>query len=174
MIISGCIKNNRKAQELLYKKFFHAAAALCTRYIDEEQDAMEVVNDGFLKVFKHIHVYDSRRSTLYTWIRKIMINTAINFLQKKQIIFTSNPQFAQDEALTENDSLLKLDAEDLLNLIKRLPAATQLVFNLYTIEGFSHREIAGMLGISEGTSRWHLSDARKKLKQSVLQLKKST
>jgi RNA polymerase sigma factor (sigma-70 family) len=159
---------------LLYNKFFHAAAALCTRYIEGEQDAMEVVNDGFLKVFKHIHVYDASRSTLYTWIRKIMINTAINFLQKKQIVFASYPQILQDEILIENDFLLKLDADELLMLIKQLPPATQVVFNLYTVEGFNHKEIGDILGISEGTSRWHLSDARKRLKQSVLQLKKST
>lgn len=101
-----------------------------------------------------------------------MINTAINFLQRKKIIFGSFLPGLQEETIIENDILLKLDAEDLLNLIKQLPAATQLVFNLYTVEGFTHREIGEMLVISEGTSRWHLSEARKQLKQSIRLTKK--
>jgi len=157
---------------LLYKKFYPAAASLCTRYINSQQDVREVLNDGFLKVFKNIHLYDAGKSSLYTWIRIIMINTAINFLQRKKIIFGSFLPGLQEETIIENDILLKLDAEDLLNLIKQLPAATQLVFNLYTVEGFTHREIGEMLVISEGTSRWHLSEARKQLKQSIRLTKK--
>ncbi len=133
---------------------------------------MEVLNDGFLKVFKNIHLYDANKSGLYTWIRKIMINTAINFLQKKQIVFNDSLSALPEETSIENDTLLKLDAEELLSLIKKLPPASQLVFNLYTVEGFTHHEIGAILGISEGTSRWHLSEARKQLKQSMQPAKK--
>jgi len=144
------------------------------RYIHNPQDAMEVLNDGFLKVFKNIHSYDAGKSVLYTWIRKIMINTAINFLQQKQVVFAQSAVGLEEEATVENEILLKTDAEELLSLIKQLPAATQVVFNLYTIEGFSHRDIGAMLGIGEGTSRWHLSEARKLIKQSLLAGKKLT
>jgi RNA polymerase sigma factor (sigma-70 family) len=133
---------------------------------------MEILNDGFLKVFKNIHLYDSAKGSLYTWIRTIMINTAINFLQKKQLLFNDAPQSLPEDIIIENDILLKFDADGLLMLIRQLPPATQLVFNLHTVEGFSHREISMMLGTSESTSRWHLGEARKQLKQSLLQAKK--
>ncbi len=89
-LIEGCKNNNRKAQELLYKKFYVAMASLCIRYIRNEQDAMQVLNDGFLKVYKNISSYNPGKASLYTWIRKIVINTALNFLKKQPIFFASD------------------------------------------------------------------------------------
>jgi RNA polymerase sigma factor (sigma-70 family) len=171
-LIEGCVKNDRRAQELLYKKFYAAMAALCARYISNEQDAMQVLNDGFLKVFKNIHSFDATKAAIYTWIRKIMINTTISFLRKQPIVYASDISVMDQEATIENSIIQKLDADELLSIIKKLPKATQLVFNLYTVDGFNHREIAEMLGISEGTSKWHVSEARKQLKQSIMKLQK--
>lgn len=171
-LIEGCKKNDRKAQELLYKRFYAAMAALCLRYISNEQDAMQALNDGFLKVFKSIHQYDAAKAVLYTWIRKIMINSAIDFLRKQPIRYTCDISEIDEGAPIESAVIRKMDADELLGLIKKLPKATQLIFNLYTADGYDHREIAEMLGISEGTSRWHLSEARKKLKQSIELLQK--
>ena len=173
-LVEGCVKNNRKAQELLYKKFYVAMASLCARYISNQQDAVQVLNDGFLKVFKNIHLYTPVKASLYTWIRKIMINTAIDFFRKQPlpIIFTRDLSAMHEETAVENSIIQKIDADELLQSIKRLPKATQLVFNLYTIDGFNHREISEMLGISEGTSKWHLSEARKQLRQSISLLQK--
>ncbi len=171
-LIEGCKKNDRKAQELLYKRFYAAMAALCIRYIPNPQDVMQVLNDGFLKVFKSIQTYDALKSSLYTWIRKIMINTSIDFLRKQPIVYAIDISGMTEEPAVENFIVQKLDADELLAIIKRLPKATQLVFNLYTVDGFNHREIGELLGISEGTSKWHVSEARKQLKQSIALLQK--
>ena len=171
-LIEGCVKNDRRAQELLYKKFYAAMAALCARYISNEQDSMQVLNDGFLKVFKNIQSFDVAKAGIYTWVRKIMINTAISFLRKQPIVYAGDISALDQEATIENSIIQKLDADELLSIIKKLPKATQLVFNLYTVDGFNHREIAEMLGISEGTSKWHVSEARKQLKQSIMKLQK--
>jgi RNA polymerase sigma factor (sigma-70 family) len=167
-LIEGCKKNDRKAQELLYKKFYVAMTVLCIRYISNQQDAMQVLNDGFLKVFKNIQLYDAAKASLYTWIRKIIINTAISFLRKQPITYTIDASAVNDEVVIENTIIQKMDADELLSIIKKLPKATQLVFNLYTVDGFNHREIAEMLGISEGTSKWHVSEARRLLKQLIM------
>jgi RNA polymerase sigma-70 factor (ECF subfamily) len=166
-LIKGCKENNRKAQERLYKKFYPGMASLCIRYIDDQQDAMQVLNDGFLKIFKNIDTYSPFKASLYTWIRKIVINTALDFLRKKTLKYSDDISDLETEPAIVSSIVQKIDAEDLLNAIKQLPSATQLVFNLYTVDGFNHREIAEMLSISEGTSKWHLSDARRQLKQLV-------
>lgn len=171
-LIEGCKKNNRQAQELLYKKFYVAMASVCARYISNQQDAMQVLNDGFLKVFKNIKSYDAGIASLYTWIRKIIINTAIDFLRKLPVAYTTDLSDIKEETTIENHVIQKMNADELLNLIKELPKATRLVFNLYTVDGFNHREIAEMLSISEGTSKWHVSEARKQLKQSIMKLQK--
>jgi RNA polymerase sigma factor (sigma-70 family) len=172
VLIEGCKKNDRKAQGLLYNKFYVAMAAICARYINNKQDAMQVLNDGFLKVFKNIKSYDAGIASLYTWVRKIIINTAIDFLRKLPVAYTADLSDIKEETAIENHVIQKMNADELLGLIKQLPKATQLVFNLYSVDGFNHREIAEMLSISEGTSKWHVSEARKQLKQSIVKLQK--
>jgi RNA polymerase sigma-70 factor (ECF subfamily) len=165
ILIGGCLKNDRKAQEQLYKKFYQAMMALCVRYTKDKNDALEILNDGFLKVFKNIDQYDAAKASLYTWMRRIMINTAIDFLRKKQVYYDMDVLLeGREEAGIENEALQKMSGGELLKAIRQLPATTCTVFNLYVIDGFSHREIATMLEISEGTSRWHLSEARRQLK----------
>lgn len=159
------MKNDRRAQEQLYKKFYHALMALCIRYAKDRHDAVEVLNDGFLKVFKNIDQYDAAKASLYTWMRRIIINTAIDFLRKKQVYYDMDALLDdQVETGIENEALGKMSGEELEKVIRQLPSATYTVFNLYAIDGFSHREISAMLQISEGTSRWHLSEARRQLK----------
>jgi len=163
-LIAGCIKNDRRAQEQLYKLFHNAMAALCMRYAKNMEDATEVMNDGFLKVFKNIQQYEAGKAAISTWIRTIMIHAAIDFLRKKKVNYIDKPLY-EEEAGIENEAIQKTDADILLAMIRQLPTATQLVFNLYAIDGFNHVEIASLLDISEGTSRWHVSEARKQLKQ---------
>jgi RNA polymerase sigma factor (sigma-70 family) len=166
-LIEGCKKNDRRAQELLYKKFYVAMSSLCIRYISDKEDAVQVLNDGFLKIFKNIDAYNPYKAGLYTWIRKIFINTALDFLRKKPLGYSNDLTDQEEEPFIENITIQKMNADDLLITIKQLPAATQLVFNLYVVEGFSHSEIADMLKISEGTSKWHLSEARRRLRQLI-------
>jgi RNA polymerase sigma-70 factor (ECF subfamily) len=136
------------------------------RYTKNDEDAVEVLNNGFLKVFRNIRRYDPTKAALSTWIRTIIIHSCIDFVNRKQQIPTTG--------LTENGDLSigpevteKIKSEELLRMIRKLPPATATVFNLVAIEGFSHQETAGLLKISTGTTKWHLSEARKKLQQMI-------
>jgi len=171
-VIKGCIKNDRKAQEQLYKRFYHAMMALCVRYAKNSEDALEMLNDGFLKVFRNIGSYQPEKASFYTWIRTIIIHTAIDFLRKQQgHPETREPGDGIEEPSIDNEALTRLSGEEMLKMIRQLPAATGTVFNLYAVDGFTHREIGTLLGISEGTSRWHLSEARKQLKTIIYLMK---
>lgn len=166
-LINGCIRNDRRAQELLYKQFYNAMATVCMRYTQNEHDAVEVLNNGFMKVFKNMHQFDKEKAGLYTWIRKIMINTSIDFIRQNQKHLNKVEIGRATEPFTGSEALQKLDAEELLALIRKLPPSTQLVFNLYVVEGYTHKEIGVKMGISEGTSKWHLSEARRLLQKSI-------
>ena len=140
---------------------------LCLRYTKSEYDATEVLNSGFFKVFRNIHKYDPIRANLYTWIRIIIINTCIDFIKQK-VKIENEVSEEMPEVQINPEAIEKMDALHLLHLTRQLPPATQAVFNLYVMEGYSHKEIATLLSISEGTSKWHLSEARKKLQQMIL------
>ena len=166
-IISGCKKDDRQAQEKLYRSFYGAMMNLCLRYTKNEADALEVMNTGFYKVFKNINRYDASQATLYTWIRAIIINTCIDFIKSKVArIETGELDKAADIDLPPA-IISKMSAAEILQLIRQLPPATQAVFNLYIMEGYNHGEIAELMRISEGTSKWHLSTARKKLQKMI-------
>ncbi|MBS1564953.1 MAG: sigma-70 family RNA polymerase sigma factor [Bacteroidetes bacterium] len=142
--------------------------ALCIRYTRNEEDALEVLHNGFLKVYKHIGTYDAGKASLYTWIKTIIVNSAIDFIRSSQK-FKNNTELKEShESGIDNEAIQRMSATELLQLIKKLPQATQTVFNLYVVEGYNHREIAAMLGISDGTSKWHLSEARRQLQQLLL------
>lgn len=165
-LVTGCINNTRTAQEALYKLFYADMLRVCHSYLPDKELAKEAFNTGFLKVFQSIKNFDSDKGELGGWIRKIMIFTAID-LCRKELKFNSLTLVEQEH---ENDffisasALQKLYYEDILAKIRTLPYATQTVFNLYEVDGFSHKEIAEQLNISEGTSRWHLAEAKKKLR----------
>lgn len=122
---------------------------------------MEVLNTGFYKVFKNLEKYNAAKATLYTWMRTIIINSCIDFNKPKYFDGDSTEQAADLGELPVVFS--SMAAKDILALVRQLPNATQTVFNLYIIEGYNHVEIAEILNISQGTSKWHLSEARKKL-----------
>ena len=142
--------------------------SLCLRYLRDRNDAVEVLNDAFLKVFKQLSRYDPARAVLYTWMRTIVINTALDTLRKQKAIRDREmlPD-KEEEPGIDNEALSKLSGDELLGMIRRLPITTRLVFNLYVVDGYAHREIAAMLSMSEGTSRWHLNDARRQLKTII-------
>ncbi len=141
---------------------------ICVRYTKNEQDAVEVLNNGFLKVFTYIDRYEPGKATLYTWIRTIIINSCIDFLKlKERMIVHEEIKNAESEYHIDAEAISKMKVTELLHFVRQLPAATKAVFNLYVMEGYNHKEIALMLGISDGTSKWHLSEARKNLKQMM-------
>jgi RNA polymerase sigma-70 factor (ECF subfamily) len=143
-------------------------ASICLRYTRNHEDAIEVLHNGFLKVFKNIHTYDTGRASLYTWVRTIIINSAIDFVRQRGKFHTHIELEKVDEPAIEADAIQRMSSHEVLLLVQKLSPATQTVFNLYVVEGYNHREIANLLGISEGTSKWHLSEARKQL-QKLLQ-----
>lgn len=141
--------------------------SLCLRYTKNETDAMEVLNTGFYKVYNNIHRFDSSRASIYTWIRTIIINSCLDYIKSKQKIIQ---QVTLDEIAgvqIDPDIISKMKSEHLLHLVRKLSPATQAVFNLFIIEGYTHKEIGELLHISEGTSKWHLSEARKNLQSMI-------
>jgi RNA polymerase sigma factor (sigma-70 family) len=166
-LIKGCRRNDRRMQELLYKQYCSSMLVLCRSYAKNQEDAIEVLQDGFLKVFQQIDRYDSTRSSMYTWMRIIMVHTAIDFLRrqnKTQVVVEWTEEY--DLAITA-EVLDRISAQETLKLLQHLSPTTRAVFNLYITEGYTHREIGQLLAISEGTSKWHLSEARKYLINSL-------
>ena len=165
--IEGCRVDDRRSQELLYKSFYRAMVTICLRYTKNEEDAVELLNTGFLKVFKNIQWYDREKSTIYTWIRTIMVNTCIDFIRRRnKIIETLELKEAMDHYIAP-EVITKIKGEEILEWTRRLPNVTGAVFNLYIIEGYSHKEIAVAFKITESTSRWHLNEARNQLKKMI-------
>lgn len=140
---------------------------ICVRYTQNEADAVEVLNNGFLKVFKNIQRYDLGQAMLYTWIRTIVINSCLDFI-KSQARIESHQKLNETVVVDiPAEAISKMKAAEILHLVRQLPPATQSVFNLFTMEGYNHKEIAKLLNISEGTSKWHLSEARKTLQKLI-------
>jgi RNA polymerase sigma-70 factor (ECF subfamily) len=164
-LVIGCINNDRKAQEALYKLFHADMLRVCYSYLPEKELAKEAFNVGFLKVFQSIQNFDIEKGELGGWIRKIMIYTAIDLCRKELKFNTLASLETDDDNFFISPSVLeKLYFEDILLNIRTLPRATQTVFNLSVLDGFTHKEIGEQLGISEGTSRWHLAEAKRKLR----------
>lgn len=166
-ILEGCKKDNRKAQEQLYRSYYRAMMTLCLRYTKNETDALEVLNTGFYKVYKNINRFDKGKASLYTWIRTIIINSCIDFNKIKQNLSGTGEMDEAANIHVPPSVFTKMSGMEILQLVRQLPPATQTVFNLYVMEGYNHKEIALMAGISEGTSKWHLSEARKKLQKLI-------
>jgi RNA polymerase sigma-70 factor (ECF subfamily) len=165
-IIDGCIEQDRHSQELLYKTLYGFAMKICLRYAENRYEASEVLNEGFFKAFTNIEKYD-KSWPFKTWLSKIMHNASIDY-------YRTNFKWSQLVGLEKSDTKIndaavehKLDYEDLLSLIQRLPPAYRLVFNLYAVDGYSHEEIAEITGISASTSRSNLHKARLKLQQML-------
>ena len=164
-IINGCARNERLFQEILYKQYFGKMMSICLRHTHDKENALLIVNDGFLKVFKNIEKY-SFQGSFEGWIRKIVFRCISDYFRKeskhlKAIVFMEQDDIIEDTALS------KLYFDELIDLVYELPIATSEVFLLYAIEGYKHREIGERLNISEGTSKWHLSNARKLLKEKL-------
>ncbi|CAN5493912.1 sigma-70 family RNA polymerase sigma factor [soil metagenome] len=166
-LIAGVKAGERQAQEKLYRNFYASMMNLCLRYTKNEMDAIDALNTGFYKVFKNIQVYNPAKAGLYTWIRTIIINSCLDICKLKEKRIQSMELTEAAVATIEPEIISKLSATYLLELIRKLPVATQTVFNLFIMEGYSHQEISELLQISEGTSKWHVSDARKKLQHMI-------
>ena len=161
-LVAGCLANDRKWQELLYRKYFPSMMGMCLRYASDREEAMTIVNDGFLRVFKKIHLF-SGKGSLEGWIRRLVWHSLADHY-RKQARYLRFLVCEEHDAPIFDSPADNLYAEDILNLVEKLPPASREVFRLYAIEGYSHAEIGKLLGISDGTSKWHLNAARTKLK----------
>ncbi len=167
--VAGCVRNERKSQELLYRRHFPTMIQMCLRYTNGDKDtALEILNDGFLRVFKKIDSFGFKGS-LEGWIRRIVFHAISDYFKQNNAYFEN---IVLSEVLPEvnkggytEGGLSNLFYDDLIKMIDFLPPATREVFRLYAIEGFNHPEIGEKLHISVGTSKWHLSMARTQLKE---------
>ena len=166
-IVKGCIEKNAIAQKHLYEKFVRKMMGVCLRYCDSSEEAEDVVQMGFISVFENITSYKGTGS-LEGWIRKILVNTALTNIRKnkkfKQNIELDSVEFMLPSSSHLNDNFA---AQDLLKIIQTLPVGFKTVFNLYAIEGYSHKEIGEMLNISEGTSKSQYSRAKAHLQKII-------
>ena len=164
-LLKGCADNSRVHQEMLYRKYFRSMIRMCMRYTQDRDSALEIVNNGFLRVFKKIDKY-SGKGSLEGWIRKLVFHALSDYFrsQSRTIHFL---ELEDRDSAKDATALDHLYFEDLLELVDELPAATKRVFYLYAIEGYSHREISEIAVISTGTSKWHLATARKILQELI-------
>ncbi len=166
-LIKGCIRGERISQNELYEKYSAKMFAVCFRYSRSREDAEDTFHEGFMKVFEHIKSFKSEGS-FEGWIRKIMVNTAINKYKKSSNLYSLvNIDTSTIDSFDTDDVLSQIGAKDLIKMVKDLPPRYQMVFNLYVFEGLKHKEIAEELEISEGTSKSNLSDARAILQRAV-------
>lgn len=168
-LLEGCKRNDRKAQELLYQSLASKMLGVCVRYAKDSFEAEDILQTGFVKVFQKISEFRSDGS-FEGWIRRIMVNTAIEVYRKNQrtlnVVDIGN---VYDEPQSMFD-ITGLETKDLLKLIQQLPDGYRVVFNMYVIEGYSHKEIGEQLAISEGASKSQLSRARALLRERILKM----
>ncbi len=160
-LIEGCRQKNRKAQKMLYDLHAPVMFGVCMRYVKNREDAEDVMIEGFFKAMTNIHQYKGSGS-FQGWIRRIMVNESLMFL-RKQHNFRMTVEVSNIEIKSQVSVEDELSAQDILNLLEKLPTGYRTVFNLYVLEGYKHREIAEMLGISINTSKSQLILAKKRL-----------
>ena len=169
--IEACVLNKRESQKVIYSSFYGFAMAICDRYANRQEDAVEILNDGFLKIFKEINRYKPAYSDVVSsfkgWLRKIMVYTAIDNYRKNQKhqLVTQLENVVYQIATVREDAIEKLSYEEIIRAIQDLSPGYRTVFNLFVIEGLSHEEIGSQLGVSIGTSKSNLSKARKQLQK---------
>lgn len=165
-IITACIDQNEQAQKLLIEQYYGFSKSICLRYSSIAEDAEEIINDGFLKIFNSLKNYVHNQS-FKGWIKRIMVNTAIDYYRKSQKFQHHEDIYESDLTDMSEDVIAKISANEILKLVQGLPASYRIVFSLFVIDGYTHKEIAEMLGIKEGTSKSNLRDARLKLQHMI-------
>jgi RNA polymerase sigma factor (sigma-70 family) len=165
-LIKGCIQNNQHCQRLLFEKYAGKMMSLCLRFSNHQQEAQDILQEGFIKIFSYIHQYKFEGS-IEGWMRRVFVTIAIRQLNKRKINFIDIDKIDNDTTTINPSILSKISENEIHELIRKLPDGYRLVFNLHIIEGYTHDEIAGMLGIQPSTSRTQLLKARKMLKALI-------
>lgn len=167
LLVEGCRQQHRLAQGCLYQRYYGRLLGICMRYAGSRPEAEDVLNRAFLKVFQSIGEY-SEKGSLFGWMATITLRTAIDFVRsqvKMRSVFRLGepPESGYDDGILE-----QLEAEDIYRLIQQLPPEQRVVFSMNVVEGYTHREIAELLGINENTSKWRLAEAKKQLRERLL------
>jgi len=165
-LLEGCLKEDRRFQKELYDRYSSKLLAVCCRYCRNREEAQDVLHEGFIKAIKNLHRFEGKGS-FEGWLRRIMVNASLeNFRKTKYLVAVEDIQEAESQQ-TDSVAVEQMSAKELLSMVQALPAGFRIVFNLYAIEGFSHKEISEQLGISVGTSKSQLSRARASLQNMI-------
>ncbi len=168
-LIKGCIAGDRRMQEELYRRFASKMYAVCLRYANNADDAQDLLQEGFIKVYRNLHRFRAEGS-FEGWIRRVFVNTSIEHFRKKStkmsMVTDKEESNIEDADIT---ALQRLAEKDIINIIQELSPGYRTVFNLYVVEGYSHKEIGDLLGISEGTSKSQLARAKGVLQKKIAQ-----
>lgn len=167
-LIKKCASGNTLAQKTFYEKFAGKMMGVCLRYAQDYEEAQDVLQDAFIKVFNKLSVYE-KKGSLEGWVRRIVVNTALDSYRKNKKHLQNVTVDSVDYMLEHKSFIIEeLNANDLLEIIKTLPDGYRIVFNLFAIEGYSHKEIAERLGVTESTSKSQFSRAKKMLRDILL------
>ena len=171
-LVEGCRRNDRVAQKALYDLIAPKMLGVCCRYVKDSMEAEDILVKSFMKVFERLDQFKSEGS-FEGWIRKIVVNESLTYLRKNKNMYLETDIEIADREADVQSLETELEAADLLKLVAELPTGYRMVFNLYAIDGFSHKEIAGQLGITESTSKSQLSRARLHLQARLLEIERS-
>lgn len=166
-IIKGCVDRNEVCQRLLFERFAGKMLSLCQRYSRDQQEAEDITQEGFLKVYDAIHQFKFEGS-FEGWVKRVFVSVATRYVSKRKIIFSDIEHPGADVTTVDPTVVSKLSEDDIYRLIGRMPEGYRLVFNLNVIEGYSHEEIGKLLGIQASTSRTQLTKARRMLQSLIL------
>ncbi len=165
-LVEGCLRNDRLSQERLYRRFFPTMYRMIRRYTQDEETILEILNTGFLRVFTKLETF-SFAGSLEGWIRRLVFHSMSDFFRQNKKSVSLSLDLEDRDSPVAAAAINGLFFEDIIQLVDRLPGATREVFWLYAVEGYNHAEIGERLGISDGTSKWHLSMARQKLRKMI-------
>lgn len=169
-LVEACLRNDRRAQKMLYNRFARVMMAVCIRYAGDADVAKDLLQDAFVKVFASLDTFAGKGS-LEGWIRRIVVNTALEAIRKTDVLRDAvDWDNVEIEIPIDNDAVGKLSADELLTVIASLPTGFRTVFNMFAIEGYSHKEIAAALGINESSSRSQYNRARNLIQKKIQQM----
>jgi RNA polymerase sigma factor (sigma-70 family) len=169
-IIKGCLAGKRQYQKMLYDKYAPKMLYVCLRYTTNKDEAQDVLQEGFIKIFRNLHTF-KHEGSFEGWLRRIFVNCSLEFLRnKKRALLFDDIDDMRHQPASDCDIIGNINAKDLTGMIMSLPDGYRLVFNLFVIEGYGHKEISELLGISEGTSKSQLAKARLRLQALVHKL----
>ncbi|MEY3320727.1 MAG: hypothetical protein RLZZ417_310 [Bacteroidota bacterium] len=169
-VVLACVRREKWAQQALYEEYYAPMMGVCMRYANNENDALDIMHEGFIKILRNIHSFQPGTS-LISWIKRIMVNTAIDYYRSNIRRRTSDMEEANHVVSFDADAVSRFSEMEILDAVQKLSPAYRAVFNLFVIEGYSHKEISQLLDINESTSRSNLVKARLKLQELLLNMR---